>query len=163
MGDIIAKEGDITQTDAEAIVNPASSTGFMGGGVAYAIRKAGGTAIEQEAVAKAPIAVGDAVLTSGGRLLARHVIHAPTMVKATERISAVNARLATRAALALAKNSGIRTIAFPGMGTGVGGLRPADSARVMIEEIRKRSKDFDRISLIDIDEAFIRSCLRLLG
>ena len=91
--------GDLTEMDAEAIVNPANSLGVMGGGVALAIRRKGGREIEEEARAKAPIHVGSAVLTTGGRLKARHVIHAPTMAMPAERIGIENVALATRAAL----------------------------------------------------------------
>ncbi len=70
---------DITQLAVDAIVNAANSELWMGGGVAGAIKRAGGTVIEQEAMAKGPIPVGEAVVTSAGRLPCRHVIHAATM------------------------------------------------------------------------------------
>src|ERR687883_945988 len=72
-------EGDITQLDVDAIANAANDHLWMGAGVAGAIKRAGGVEIEREAVAKGPIAVGDAVATGGGRLKARHVIHGAVM------------------------------------------------------------------------------------
>ena len=76
--EVEAVMGDLTEMDAEAIVNPANSRGVMGGGVALAIRRKGGRELEDKAKAKAPIPVGSAVLTTGGRLTARPVIPAPT-------------------------------------------------------------------------------------
>src|ERR671934_2260166 len=73
------REGDITQLDVDAIANAANDQLWMGAGVAGAIKRAGGVEIEREAVAKGPIAVGDAVATGGGRLKARHVIHGAVM------------------------------------------------------------------------------------
>src|ERR687883_2122155 len=72
-------EGDITQLDVDAIANAANDHLWMGAGVAGAIKRAGGVEIEREAVAKGPIAVGDAVATGAGRLKARHVIHGAVM------------------------------------------------------------------------------------
>ncbi|GAH84142.1 unnamed protein product, partial [marine sediment metagenome] len=119
---IIVKLGDLTQINCDAIVNPANSFGYMGGGVAGAIKRVGGAEIEKEVVNKAPIVVGKAVSTSAGRLPCKYVIHAPTMKRPAMRIGVENARLATQAALRLAKEMGLSSIAIPGMGTGVGGV-----------------------------------------
>ncbi len=134
---ITVKKGDITKGVCDAIVNPANSTGEMGGGVALAIRLAGGSRIEEEAMSKAPIPVGSAVATSAGRLMCRYVIHAPTMEKPVEKIKVDNVRNATRAALELASRLGIRSMAFPGMGTGVGGVDYMTAAKSMIGEMKK--------------------------
>ena len=72
-------EGDITTSRAEAIVNAANSELWMGAGVAGAIKARGGQEIEREAMALGPISPGQAVITSGGRLPAKHVIHAAAM------------------------------------------------------------------------------------
>jgi len=82
---IIVTKGDITSFGCDAIVNPANSTGSMGGGAALAIKKAGGASIEKEAMKKAPIAVGKAVSTNPGTLNAGFIIHAPTMENPTEK------------------------------------------------------------------------------
>ncbi|NOZ23892.1 MAG: macro domain-containing protein [Planctomycetes bacterium] len=129
-------EGSILDLGVDAIVNPANSAGRMGGGVAKVIKKAGGREIEKEAMDKAPIAVGEAVLTTGGTLKARHVIHAPTMVKPAERTNVQKVRAATDAALKCADEAGLKSIAFPGMGTGVGRVKPEDAAQCMVEAIR---------------------------
>ena len=134
---IKVKKGDITEEEVEAIVNPSNSYGYMGGGVAFAIKKKGGEEIEKEAIAKSPIPVGKAVVTTAGSLKAKHVIHASTMEKPAQRISLENVAKATRAALECAVKNKIKTIAFPGMGTGVGGVDKKQAARVMMEEIKK--------------------------
>ena len=72
-------QGDITENSADAIVNAANAHLWMGAGVAGAIKRKGGPAIGQEAMAKGPIGVGEAVATSGGSLKARYVIHAAGM------------------------------------------------------------------------------------
>lgn len=128
--------GDITKLEVDAIVNPANSMLIMGGGVAGAIKRAGGKEIEDEAVKHAPLPVGKAVATTAGKLKAKYVIHAPTMERPAMRIGAENARKAMKAALECAKGIGIKSIAFPGLGTGVGGVSPKDAAKVMIEELK---------------------------
>ena len=72
-------QGDITELDCEAIVNPANNELRMGGGVAGVIKKKGGQEIEAEARQKGPITVGGAIATGAGRLKAKWVIHAATM------------------------------------------------------------------------------------
>ncbi|MBI4344845.1 MAG: macro domain-containing protein [Euryarchaeota archaeon] len=151
--------GDLTEMDVEAIVNPANSLGVMGGGVALAIRRKGGREIEEEARAKAPIPVGSAVLTTGGRLRARHVIHAPTMAMPAERIGTENVALATRAALECAREHGIKTIAFPGMGTGVGGVPEGEAAVAMVMEMKLFLEEnrLGRIVLVGYGESMHRA------
>lgn len=129
-------QSDITEMAVDAIVNPANSLGIMGGGVAAALSRRGGPTIQREAMAMAPIAVGAAIVTGGGTLWAKHVIHAPTMEEPGVRIGVENVRRATRAALLAAARHGFEVIALPGMGTGLGGVDPADAARAMIDELR---------------------------
>ena len=123
--------GDITDQDTEAIVNAANSHLWMGAGVAGAIKRAGGPQIEQEAVAQGPIPVGEAVVTTGGRLKARYVIHAAGMAQDL-RTDADKVEQATKNSLKRAEEKGIRSVAFPAIGTGVGGFSVAECARVMI-------------------------------
>jgi O-acetyl-ADP-ribose deacetylase (regulator of RNase III) len=147
---IIVKKRDITEEECDAIVNPANSLGYMGGGVALAIKLKGGKEIEEEAVRKAPIPLGKAIATKAGKLKCKLVIHSPTMQKPAEKIPLENVRLATIAALELARKLKIKSIAFPGMGTGVGGIKAEDAARVMIEECKK-FEDLE-IRLVAFDE-----------
>ncbi|BAN90503.1 macro domain-containing protein [Aeropyrum camini] len=121
--------GDLTKVRVEAVVNPANSLMIMGGGAAGALKRAGGRVIEEEAMRKAPVPVGEAVITGGGSLPARFVIHAPTMEEPGMRIPLVNAFKASYAALRLASGAGIESVAMPAMGAGVGGLSVADVAR----------------------------------
>ena len=133
---VVVKRGDITEEDCDAIVNPANSLMIMGGGVAGAIKKKGGSVIEKEARRYAPVPVGKAVLTSAGNLKARYVIHAPTMKKPAMRININNVMKAAKAVLDLACTHAIACIAFPALGAGVGGIPVEDSAAAIIEEIR---------------------------
>ncbi len=129
--------GDITQSKAAAIVNPANSLMVMGGGVAGAIKRAGGTQIEAEALKKAPVKVGDAIATKAGQLSTRFVIHAPTMARPAMRIDVGNVRSAMQAALEMARNLKIKSMAFPGLGTGVGGLTLETAANIMMQELKE--------------------------
>ena len=128
--------GDITKLQVDALVNPANSQLIMGGGVAGAILRAGGDQIQKEALKKTPVPVGKAVATTAGKLKAKYVIHAPTMTRPAMATDRENVRLATRAALECAKKLSVKSVAFPGMGTGVGGLDPEEAAEGMIAEIK---------------------------
>jgi len=156
------KTGDITKVCCDAIVNPANSFGYMGGGVAGALKRVGGAIIEQEAVAKAPIVVGSAVATTAGMLPCTFVIHAPTMEKPAMRIPVENVAKATSAALTLAEQLKIKRIAIPGMGTGVGGVAPADAARAMINVAREFENKFDSIIFVDRNEIMINAFMKFL-
>ena len=152
--------GDLTATNAEAIVNPANTFGTMGGGVALAIRNRGGMEIEKEAKSKAPIALGEAIATTAGRLKAKYVIHAPTMLAPAEKACLKNIEKAVLAVLKLASELEVKSIAFPGMGTGTGCLIFEEAATEMaaaIKEFLKKdeSTTIERILLVgfDMDQA----------
>ena len=120
-GCVVLRQGDITESDVDAVVNAANNHLWMGAGVAGAIKRKGGQAIEAEAVSKGPIRVGDAVITDGGKLPARYVIHAAGM--GTDlRTSPELVEACTRASLEVAEENSLGSIAFPAIGTGVGGL-----------------------------------------
>lgn len=125
---------DIAKLSVDAIVNAANTHLWMGGGVAGAIKRAGGESIEREAVAKGPISKGEAVVTTAGRLPCRYVIHAATMgqdlVTDPQTI-----RQATHASLEHASQLGLASLAFPALGTGVGGFPLVEAARLMVEEV----------------------------
>ena len=143
--------GDITKFNCDAIVNPANSYGYMGGGVAGAIKRVGGIEIEREAVLKAPIPVGSAIATTAGSLNCQFVIHAPTMEKPAMRIPVDNVKKATKAALELGFKLRLKKIAIPGMGTGVGGVLPHDAAKTMIFVAKDFKDKFENITFIDRD------------
>src|SRR5437588_4811198 len=118
-------ESDIASLEVDAIANAANDRLWMGAGVAGAIKRAGGEEIEREAVAKGPIAIGDAVATGAGRLPARHVIHAAVMGQDLVT-NAVAIRRATRRTLEVAEELGAASAALPAFGTGVGGFPLGD-------------------------------------
>jgi len=157
---IVLKKGDITEEECDAIVNPANSSGIMGGGVALAIKRKGGEEIEKEAMEKAPVQVGEAIFTRAGKLKCKYVIHAPTMERPAQKIPLENVRLATRAALKLAEKLKIKSMAFPGMGTGVGGIKAEDAAKVMVEEFKK-FKELE-IRVVAFDEDLYRAFKKLV-
>ena len=128
--------GDLTQLTVDAIVNPSNSLGIMQGGVSGSIREAGGAAIEEEARASAPIAVGAAVVTGAGHLFCKQVIHVPTMEEPGMKIGVENVRRATRAALLAAARFNHQSIAFPAIGAGGGGVPFDEAARAMVDELR---------------------------
>ncbi len=150
------QQGSILEAAAEVIVNAANSQGWMGGGVAGAIKRAAGKQVEDEAVAQGPTPVGAAILTSGGKTQFRGIIHAPTMERPAMRIPVANVGKATTAALHLAEEKGFSVVALPGMGTGVGGVDHTAAAVSMIDAIRQfHAKRLQRILLIDIDAAMV--------
>ena len=127
---------DITLQTVDAIVNPANSQMIMGGGVAGAIKRTGGKEIEEEAVRHAPVPVGKAEATKAGRLNAKYIIHTPTMRRPTMRITKENVRLAMKAALENVEKLKAKSVAFPGLGTGVGGVDIKAAANIMLQELK---------------------------
>ena len=155
---ITVQQGDLTKLKIDAIVNPANSFGEMGGGVAGVIRRVGGEQIEEEAVKQAPIPIGQAVVTTAGSLPCKKVIHAPTMVNPAERTDAEAVRRATVAALEAADRSGLSTLAFPGMGTGVGRVPLDVAASTMVKAIRSfKAESLKEVTLIGIDQGMVQA------
>jgi O-acetyl-ADP-ribose deacetylase len=128
-------EGDITALDVDAIANAANDRLWMGAGVAGAIKRAGGAEIEREAVAKGPIAIGEAVATGAGRLQARWVIHGAVMGQDLQT-NADLVRRTTGSCLRVADELGAESLALPAFGTGVGGFPLDECARIMVEAAR---------------------------
>jgi O-acetyl-ADP-ribose deacetylase (regulator of RNase III) len=126
-------QGDLTEQDVDAIVNAANNDLQLGGGVAGAIRRKGGPAIQEECDRIGSIPLGEAAITTGGRLKARYVIHAASMSLGEATIEE-NLRLSTRNSLLRAKEKGLRSIAFPAIGTGIAGFPMRRCAEVMLEE-----------------------------
>ena len=129
---ISLNEGDITEIQVDAIVNAANNQLWMGGGVAGAIKRKGGWEIEDEAVKKGPIPIGEAVATSAGKLKAKYVIHAAGMgtdLKTDEE----KIRNATLNSLKRADELKLESIAFPSIGTGVGGFPLDRAAHIMLK------------------------------
>jgi O-acetyl-ADP-ribose deacetylase (regulator of RNase III) len=129
------RQGDITQARVDAIVNAANNDLILGGGVAGAIKSKGGPSIQRECNKLRPIAIGEAAITGGGNLPARHVIHAASM-RLGESTTTESLRAATRNSLLRADEHKLRTIAFPAIGTGIAGFPIGECARIMLDEIR---------------------------
>ena len=129
-------QGDLTEMDTDAIVNAANNDLQLGGGVAGAIRRKGGPSIQAECDEISTIPVGGAAITSGGNLKARHVIHAASM-QLGGRTSAHSLRSSTAHSLRIAAQNGLKTIAFPAVGTGIAGFPLRECAEIMLREAAK--------------------------
>src|SRR5437660_4159901 len=127
---------DITTLDVDAIANAANTQLMHGGGVAGAVGRAGGPAIQAESAERAPIGLGDAVATSGGEMPCRWVIHAATM-ELGGPTSAEVIRRATASTLRVASELGARSLALVAFGTGVGGFPVEEAAVIEVEEVRR--------------------------
>jgi O-acetyl-ADP-ribose deacetylase (regulator of RNase III) len=130
-------EGDITRQDTEAIVNAANSALQVGGGVDGAIHRAGGPAILAESRKLGGCATGDAVITTGGRLKARYVIHAVGPVYWREGAQRAAELLASayRRSLEVAAENGVRSLAFPSISTGAYGYPMEQAAPVALQTV----------------------------
>jgi O-acetyl-ADP-ribose deacetylase (regulator of RNase III) len=127
-------QGDLTEQAVDAIVNAANNDLQLGGGVAGAIRRKGGLSIQEECDQIGTIPLGEATITGAGTLKARYVIHAASM-SLGRLTTEENLRLSTRSSLLRAKEKGLRTIAFPAIGTGIAGFPMRRCAEVMLEQV----------------------------
>ena len=127
-------QDDITERDEDAIVNPANKELILGSGVAGAIRAKGGPVIQAECKKKGPVHVGEAVITSGGRLKARFVIHAvgPRWGEGNED---EKLRQAVYRVLRVADQNGLKSLAIPAISTGVFGFPVRRAAEIILDTI----------------------------
>src|SRR3954454_24829400 len=144
MPEIQVLQADVTKLEVDAIANAANTRLLHGGGVAGAIARAGGPAIQDESDAKAPIGLGDAVETSAGDMPARWVIHAATMEMDFRTDGEIIER-ATRSTLAKAEELRARSLALVAFGTGVGGFSLDEAARIMVGVARAHEGTLERI------------------
>ena len=136
---------DVTKLDVDAIANAANTELRHGGGVAGAISRAGGPAVQRESDERAPIGLGEAVETAAGELPARYVIHAATMELGGPTSEEIIER-ATRSTLAKADELGCRSLALVAFGTGVGGFPLEEAARLMVGAAREhRATTLERV------------------
>lgn len=158
---IFVRQGDITiQPDVDAIVNAANTDLILGAGVAGAIRRKGGDSIDREARSKGPINLGEAVATSAGRLANQFVIHAAAMGYRAEDehspkrpgslTSAEIIYAATQSSLRVAEELGLKSIAFPALGTGVANFPVDECAEVMVRAAREYERDHPQSSIRDV-------------
>ena len=126
-------QGDLTDQAVDAVVNAANNDLQLGGGVAGAIRRRGGMSIQDECDQIGAIPLGEAAVTGAGQLKARYVIHAASM-RLGQATSEKNLRLSTRNSLLRASERGLRSVAFPAVGTGIAGFPLRRCAEVMLQE-----------------------------
>jgi O-acetyl-ADP-ribose deacetylase (regulator of RNase III) len=127
--------GDICELEVDAIVNAANHSLWMSTGVGGAIKRLGGDAIEFAAVRQAPVPLGESIVTPAGNLAAKAVIHAVSLDR-DRRTNGTVIDAAVRSALARAREIGATSIAFPAMGTGVGGFPLEEAALVTVKAVR---------------------------
>jgi O-acetyl-ADP-ribose deacetylase (regulator of RNase III) len=150
---IVLMQGDLTEMDVDAIVNAANNDLQLGGGVAGAIRRKGGEAIQRECDAIGSIPIGGAAITSGGKLRARFVIHAASMQLGGET-TARALRTSTAHSLRIAAERELRSIAFPAVGTGIAGFPLSECAQIMLREVvehLKGSTSLERVYFVLFD------------
>jgi O-acetyl-ADP-ribose deacetylase (regulator of RNase III) len=157
--------GDITESEADAIVNAANNHLWMGAGVAGAIKRKGGQEIENEAVSKGPIQVGEAVVTTAGSLGSKCVIHAAAMgqdLKTDEN----KIWMATYNSLLRAEELNLESIDLPALGTGVGGFPLERAAEIMIKAVKdylKDSSSLKKVGFVLFDDAAFNAFKNTLG
>jgi O-acetyl-ADP-ribose deacetylase (regulator of RNase III) len=161
---IVLLQGDLTEMDVDAIVNAANNDLQLGGGVAGAIRRKGGDAIQRECDVIGSIPVGGAAITTGGKLRARFVIHAASMQLGGET-TARALRSSTAHALRIASERGLRSIAFPAVGTGIAGFPIPECARIMLREVvehLKKPTSLEKISFVLFDSTALSEFEKVL-
>lgn len=129
-------QGDLTELAVDAIVNAANAQLILGGGVAGAIRTKGGPTIQEECNQIGGTVVGGAVITGGGSLKARHVIHAvgPRLGEGDEETKLRNA---TWGSLLRASENHLKSIAFPAISTGIFGFPKDRCAAIMLKTVEQ--------------------------
>jgi O-acetyl-ADP-ribose deacetylase len=156
---IVIQQGDLTEMDVDAIVNAANNDLQLGGGVAGAIRRKGGPEIQRECDAIGAIPVGSAAITTGGNLKARHVIHAASM-ELGGRTAAKALRTSTAISLRIAADRGLKSIAFPAVGTGIAGFPMRECAEIMLTEVRNHlagPTSLERVYFVLFDDAALNT------
>lgn len=142
-------KGDITQQDTEAIVNAANERLMVGGGVDAAINRAGGPKIQEEARKIGYCPTGQAVITTGGDLKAKYVIHAVGPVyKGGGQGEARLLASCYRASLKLALERGIKSLAFPSISTGAFGYPLDEAAEIALTTVKEFVEQNEGIELV---------------
>ncbi|GCF12585.1 hypothetical protein Harman_05200 [Haloarcula mannanilytica] len=138
-------QGDIAAQSADALVNAANTSLRMGSGVAGALKRAAGSGLNDEAVAKGPVDLGGVATTDAYDLDAEYVIHAAAMPPGGQS-TAESIRNATRNALAEADALNCESLVLPALGCGIAGFDFEDGVRIICEEISAFQPD----SLTDV-------------
>jgi O-acetyl-ADP-ribose deacetylase (regulator of RNase III) len=151
---IVIQKGDLTEMETDAIVNAANNDLLLGGGVAGAIRRKGGDEIQRECNEIGSIPVGYAAITTGGNLKAKRVIHAASM-QLGRNTTAEALRHSTEYALRIAVERGLKTIAFPAIGTGIAGFPMKECAEIMLHEVVRhfeQGSSIEKVYFVLFDE-----------
>ncbi len=148
--------GPVSGADVEAIIIPANDMLWLGGGIASDIRKHGGDEIEREAMKNAPADIGSAVISTGGKLHAAHVIHA-VIGGQDLRTDEKSIRKAVNSALTLADNKNAKSVGMPLLDSGAFDVEIHVAAGIMVDEavdylLRSRSP-IERLLFIEHDSA----------
>ena len=163
MGNFIFKlvEGDITELHVDAIINAANTDLILGAGVAGAIRRRGGPSIQEECNLLSPIKTGEAVITGGGNLYAKKVIHtagpiypnySPNEAEKLLKNSVLNS-------LKFLESKSINSIGFPAISAGIYGFPPRKVAKVMISSILDFIKEKSNFNVSASEKIEILICL----
>lgn len=162
-------KGDITRIKADAIVNAANSSLLGGGGVDGAIHRAGGPQILKECREirnkQGKCNTGEAVVTTGGNLPVKYVIHTvgPVWNNDKEKCSALLADC-YKNSLILAESLGVNTIAFPNISTGVYGFPKELAGKIAVDEVKKfRSDVIEKVIFVCFDDENEEIYKRLLA
>jgi O-acetyl-ADP-ribose deacetylase len=151
---IVIQQGDLTEMETDAIVNAANNDLLLGGGVAGAIRRKGGDEIQRQCDEIGSIPIGYAAITTGGNLKAKYVIHAASM-QLGRNTTAESLRHSTEYSLRIAAERGLKTIAFPAVGTGIAGFPMKECAEIMLQEAVRHLKNgtsLEKICFVLFDE-----------
>ena len=140
-------QGDITELNTDVIVNAANAQLIMGGGVAGAIRRKGGPLIQEECNKIGGSFVGGAVITTGGNLKVKHIIHAigPRMGEGDEDEKLKNATINS---LKLMDEHELKSIAFPAISTGIFGYPIEKCAKIMISTAKEYLSGETQIEIV---------------
>lgn len=133
---VLIVSGDLVEQEVDAIVNAANNELLLGGGVAGAIRRAGGPTIQEECDVHGPVRVGEAAITRAGKLRARFVIHAASM-SLGGRTTRESLASSMDHVFRLAHQHDVQTIAVPAVGTGIAGFPLDECGRVMAESLSR--------------------------
>ncbi len=147
----------------DAIVYPTTSLGIMGDALGGRVRRHAGALVQREAMAHAPIAVGAAVVTGGGTLLARSIIHVPVTDEPGTAIDSENLRKAARAALIAAERHTCFTIAMPVLRSAREATHDAATLSVLQELLACRKPLPEVVHIVDPSQVVLDELERELG